>query len=168
MIIDTTRPDPGVRGARAYSDDVVHRFRHAVHPFRTMPSTLEARRSVTALGNRGRATGSPAARSKMRYRSTTGRHQGSRTTDPPPATRSARQADGSGPHPEVPPAWAFPIRAAPDVPPILAERDPANGSFLATRRHDTLLEASIGDGLIIENEPTPRMAVRRFGVDAMR
>ena len=47
-------------------------------------------------------------------------------------------------------AWAFRVRSAPDVSPELAEWDLTNGSFIATCRHDTLLEATIGDGLIIE------------------
>lgn len=55
---------------------------------------------------------------------------------------------------------------------MLAEWDRTNGSFVATRRHDTLLEAFIGDGLIIgtvENERAyPQMVVWRFGFDAMR
>lgn len=58
------------------------------------------------------------------------------------------------------------------VPPILTERDPANGSFIATRRHDTLPEVFIRDGLIIEtleNERAcPQMVVLRSGFDAMR
>ncbi|MDE0082064.1 MAG: hypothetical protein OXT72_05390 [Gammaproteobacteria bacterium] len=33
---------------------------------------------------------------------------------------------------------------------MLAEWDLTNGSFIALRRHDTLLETLIGDGLIIE------------------
>lgn len=45
---------------------------------------------------------------------------------------------------------------------MLAERD-LTGSFIATRHHGTLLEALIGDGLIIgivENERAcPRMVV---------
>ena len=69
-------------------------------------------------------------------------------------------------------AWAFHVRGTPDVPPVLAERDPTNGSFIATRPHDTLLEAFIGDGLIIETlekeRPYPQTLVWRFGFEAMR
>ena len=69
-------------------------------------------------------------------------------------------------------AWGFHVRGTPYVPPVLAERDPANGSFIATRRHDTLLEALIGDGLIIETleeqRPYPQTSVWRFGFEAMR
>ena len=50
--------------------------------------------------------------------------------------------------------------------------DLASGSFIATRRHDSLLEAFIGDGLVIEtveNEQYyPQMVVWRLGFDAMR
>lgn len=45
--------------------------------------------------------------------------------------------------------------------------DLANGSLIATRRHDALFEAFIGDGLIIENEENernyPEMVVWRLG-----
>lgn len=50
--------------------------------------------------------------------------------------------------------------------------DLASGSFIATRRHDALLEAFAGDGLAIENAETeaayPRMVVWRLGFDANR
>ena len=39
----------------AYSDDAGHQFRQADHRFRSMPITLEERRSIAALG--GRVTG---------------------------------------------------------------------------------------------------------------
>ena len=35
-----------------YSDDADHRFRQADHRFRSMPITLEERRSIAALGSR--------------------------------------------------------------------------------------------------------------------
>ena len=48
--------------------------------------------------------------------------------------------------------------------------DLTRGSFIATRRHDALLEAFVGDGLAIENRETetgyPEMVVWRLGVDA--
>ena len=44
-----------VRGDDAYSDDADHQFRQADHRFRSMPITLEERRSIAALG--GRVTG---------------------------------------------------------------------------------------------------------------
>ena len=48
--------------------------------------------------------------------------------------------------------------------------DLASGSLLATRRHDALLEAFVGDGLAIENVETelsyPEMVVWRLGFDA--
>ena len=44
-----------------------------------------------------------------------------------------------------------------------------NGSFIATSRHDTPLEAFVGDGLAIENVETelgyPEMVVWRLGFD---
>ena len=50
--------------------------------------------------------------------------------------------------------------------------DLASGSFIATRRHDALLEAFIGDGLAIENTETegayPQMVVWRLGFDSSR
>ena len=36
----------------AYSDDADHQFRQADHRFRSMPITLEERRSIAALGGR--------------------------------------------------------------------------------------------------------------------
>ncbi|MDE0474937.1 MAG: hypothetical protein OXI50_10285 [Gammaproteobacteria bacterium] len=48
--------------------------------------------------------------------------------------------------------------------------DLTRGSFIATRRHDALLEAFVGDGLAIENTETetgyPQMVVWRLGFDA--
>ena len=50
--------------------------------------------------------------------------------------------------------------------------DLASGSFIATRRHDALLEAFIGDGLALENTETegayPQMVVWRLGFDSSR
>lgn len=50
--------------------------------------------------------------------------------------------------------------------------DLASGSLIATRRHDALFEAFIGDGLAIENVETepgyPEMVVWRIGFEAMR
>ncbi len=50
--------------------------------------------------------------------------------------------------------------------------DLASGSFIATRRHDALFEAFIGDGLAIENTETeaayPQMVVWRLGFDSSR
>ena len=50
--------------------------------------------------------------------------------------------------------------------------DLTSGSFIATRRHEALLEAFIGDGLIIENAETelsyPQMVVWRLGFEATR
>ena len=47
--------------------------------------------------------------------------------------------------------------------------DLASGSLIATRRHDALLEAFVGDGLAIENTETegayPQMVVWRLGFD---
>lgn len=47
--------------------------------------------------------------------------------------------------------------------------DLTRGSFIATRRHDALLEAFVGDGLAIENRETetgyPEMLVWRLGFD---
>ena len=50
--------------------------------------------------------------------------------------------------------------------------DLTSGSFIATRRHDALFEAFVGEGLAIENVETelgyPEMVVWRLGFDAMR
>ena len=50
--------------------------------------------------------------------------------------------------------------------------DLASGSLIATRRHDALFEAFVGDGLVIEtveNERSyPQMVVWKLGFDAMR
>ena len=50
--------------------------------------------------------------------------------------------------------------------------DLTRGSFIATRRHDALFEAFVGEGLAIENRETatgyPQMVVWRLGFDAMR
>ena len=63
-----------------------------------MPSTLEERRSVAALGLRSRGTESLAARSKIRYPATRVGHLRSQVTGPPLVTRStARQAERLGP-----------------------------------------------------------------------